>query len=659
MKRSSSLRLNRKPTVAHYLLSAPLLALSSFAGAASPIGSDPIWLGTMGETLLFIAQPASSTSAGSPTLYGSDGTTAGTTPVAPIGGSVVEAVSYNTGALFLSAGTKSYFLADATASGEQVWVTDGTAAGTHQVTNIADTSGASPALLGLVGTNLIFADYASDNTMQLFLTDGTAAGTSTLSNFAQNQYGLVSDSIALNGKVYVALNSSLACCQPDLWATDGTSAGTVRIDSNEGYPTFHLQPSSLETFGNSVALLTNTENEGVQLSLVNTTSNALTILDTAAGASYGSTIAAMDSFILYLSGTANSGLELWRSDGTLPGTVLLMNMGQGVQFSQLGQNIVMTRVGDRAVFQSENAQNGPQLWSSDGTAPGTVPLIATPTPSGSTYSQPLLGVAGTHGYYAVNNGTEFQVVVTDGTAAGTHVLTGAGQIDQNGISDTQVAGDDTLVFIYTYHLDASGNLKHLYAYSPQSNAVTHLLDAPLIYGGQPILAYMGQLYFTGSDAVHADNPWISDGTVVGTHILVNLSNVTPMAGNDSASSQNDAAVTIDVLANDSESGGTIDTTSVQIVSKPAHGSVSMTASGPVVYTPVTGFSGSDSFTYSVKDLQGAVSNVASVTVSVTAAAAPLGSQGGGGGGGTATLLDLLALGGLALLRGLRPNTRAP
>jgi ELWxxDGT repeat protein len=486
------LRLNRKSTLAPYLLSVSMIALSSFAGAASPIGSNPIWLGTMGNTLLFTAQPASSTSYGSATLYGSDGTTAGTTQIAPIGGSVVEGVYYNKGALFLSAGTKSYFLADATpSSGEQVWVTDGTAAGTHQVTNIADTSGASPALLGLIGTSLIFADYASDNTMQLYLTDGTTAGTSTLSNFAQNQYGLVSDSIALNGKVYVALNSSLSCCQPDLWATDGTSAGTVRIDSNEGYPTFHLQPSSLEAFGNSVALLTNTENQGVQLSIVDTTSNALTILDAPQGASYGSTFAVMDGFILYQSGNANSGIELWRSDGTLPGTVLVMSMGQGVQFAQLGTDIVMTRVGDRAIFQSENAQNGPQLWSSDGTAAGTVPLISTPTPSSSGYSQPFIGVAGTHGYYAVYNGTEFQVVVTDGTAAGTHVLTDAGQIDQNGISDTQVAGDDTLAFIYTYHLDASDNLKHLYAYSPQSNAVTHLLDAPMIDGGQPSLRTRG------------------------------------------------------------------------------------------------------------------------------------------------------------------------
>jgi ELWxxDGT repeat protein len=513
----------------------------------------------------------------------------------------------------------------------------------------------TPILLGLIGTNLVFAQVVSNNTMQLFLTDGTAAGTSTLSNFAQNQYGLVSDSIAINGKVYVALESSLACCEPDLWATDGTSAGTIRIDSNEGYPTFHLQPSSFRAFGQSVALLTDTENQGVQLSMVNTTTNALTILATGSGASNGSTIAAMDGYILYLSGSPNAGQQLWRSDGTLAGTAMVTNMGPGVQFSQLGQNIVMTRVGDRATFQAENAQHGPQLWSSDGTAQGTGPLIATRTPSGSGYVQPLLGVAGTHGYYAVYNGTDFRVVVTDGTVAGTHVLTDAGPLDENGIADTQVAGDDTLAFLYTYHLDASGNTKHLYAYSPQSNALTHLQDAALGDGG-PMLVYAGQLYFRGSDPVHSDNPWVSDGTVAGTHILMNLSNVSPIAGNDSASSENDAPVTINVLANDFESGGTIDTTSVQIGSKPAHGSVSVTASGSTTYTPVAGFAGSDSFTYTVKDLQGALSNVATVTVTVTAAASSSGGSGsGGGGGGAVTLLDLLALGGFVLMRRLCPK----
>jgi len=69
--------------------------------AGSPIGSNPVWLGTMGNTLFFIAQPASSASAGSAALFKSDGTAAGTTQVAPINGFGV--LTYKAGTLFISA----------------------------------------------------------------------------------------------------------------------------------------------------------------------------------------------------------------------------------------------------------------------------------------------------------------------------------------------------------------------------------------------------------------------------------------------------------------------------------------------------------------------------------------------------------------------------
>jgi hypothetical protein len=155
----------------------------------------------------------------------------------------------------------------------------------------------------------------------------------------------------------------------------------------------------------------------------------------------------------------------------------------------------------------------------------------------------------------------------------------------------------------------------------------------------------------GSDATNGVQPWVSDGTAAGTHILMtNGANLAPVAANDAAISTDDAAVTINVIANDTDSGGTIDPTSVQIVSQPAHGTTSTTSTGSVVYTPTAGYAGSDSFTYTVKDSQGAVSNVATVTLTVTAAAQPPASSGGSGGssggGGGLTLLDLLALSGI-------------
>jgi ELWxxDGT repeat protein len=479
----------------------------------------------MGNLIYFIARPVPSTTAGGAALFKTDGTTAGTTQVAPIDGFGI--LPYRAGTLFISAGTKAYFLANTTAAGQEVWVTDGTGAGTHLVADIyPGPNSGGPRLLGLIGTDLIFAELQADNTMQVFRTDGTSAGTRALTSFAQSQYGMVTDSLAINGKVYVALVSNLSCCQPDLWVTDGTPAGTVQIDGTEGYP-WHLQPSSLRAFGGSVAMLTNTENLGSEPSWVNTTTNALTILDTvpgpAPGPLYASTIAAMDGFILYVAGDLFNGLQLWRSDGTLAGTTLVKSMGAGVQSASISDNIAVTRVGNRAVFLSESAQDGPQLWSSDGTAQGTVPLIAAPAAPAGGAVNPLLGVVGTHGYFAIYTGSDYRVVVTDGTPAGTHVLTDAGPLDPGNTSNTQVAGDDNLAFINTYYYDSgSGTAKHLFAYVPQTNMVTHLRDTALSGEDDPPLADGGRLFFLSTDPVHADEPWLSDGTVAGTHILANL-----------------------------------------------------------------------------------------------------------------------------------------
>jgi hypothetical protein len=115
---------------------------------------------------------------------------------------------------------------------------------------------------------------------------------------------------------------------------------------------------------------------------------------------------------------------------------------------------------------------------------------------------------------------------------------------------------------------------------------------------------------------------------------------------------NGAAVTVNVIANDVDSDGSIDPTTVHIASQPAHGSVSVTQSGSVVYTPNAGYQGSDSFTYSENDNQGATSNIATVTITTTQPPPPSsgGSGSSSGGGGAVDLLDLLALAGLVVLR---------
>ena len=57
-----------------------------------------------------------------------------------------------------------------------------------------------------------------------------------------------------------------------------------------------------------------------------------------------------------------------------------------------------------------------------------------------------------------------------------------------------------------------------------------------------------------------------------------------------------------------------------LVSGPAHGVLSLAADGSFSYTPAANFNGTDSFSYKANDGQ-ADSNVATVTISVTAAGA--------------------------------------
>jgi VCBS repeat-containing protein len=96
-------------------------------------------------------------------------------------------------------------------------------------------------------------------------------------------------------------------------------------------------------------------------------------------------------------------------------------------------------------------------------------------------------------------------------------------------------------------------------------------------------------------------------------------NDAPVAANDSASTPEDTAVVIDVLANDSDADG--DTLTVLSTTQGANGTV-VNNSGNVTYTPDPGYTGPDSFTYTADDGNGGT-DTATVSVTVTASNSPL------------------------------------
>jgi hypothetical protein len=104
------------------------------------------------------------------------------------------------------------------------------------------------------------------------------------------------------------------------------------------------------------------------------------------------------------------------------------------------------------------------------------------------------------------------------------------------------------------------------------------------------------------------------GTASGTvSVTVLPVNDPPVAQNDSASTDEGAPVTINVLVNDSDPDG--DTLAISAISNlPLHGTVAINGGRTITYTPTGGFTGADGFTYHIVDGNG---GVASALVSIT------------------------------------------
>ena len=123
--------------------------------------------------------------------------------------------------------------------------------------------------------------------------------------------------------------------------------------------------------------------------------------------------------------------------------------------------------------------------------------------------------------------------------------------------------------------------------------------------------------FQGTDTftytVADDEGSVSNPTTV--TVTVGTPNDAPVAANDTASTDPDQAILIDVLNNDSDDG-TLVPGSVNVLTGPVNGSTNVLPNGNINYTPDAGFQGTDTFTYQVADDLGALSDPATVTVNV-------------------------------------------
>jgi len=103
---------------------------------------------------------------------------------------------------------------------------------------------------------------------------------------------------------------------------------------------------------------------------------------------------------------------------------------------------------------------------------------------------------------------------------------------------------------------------------------------------------------------------------IATVTVETAGNLAPIANADAASTLEGVTVNIDVAGNDSDVDGLLDFGSVVISSAPANGNAAPQPNGSVDYTPNAGFTGIETFSYTINDMLGATSSPAVVTVTV-------------------------------------------
>jgi ELWxxDGT repeat protein len=310
---------------------------------------------------------------------------------------------------------------DTTTGDNELWISDGTQAGTMQLADInsGTENGSGPHDFVEFNNEIFFIATTPLNGREVWKTNGTTAGTVRLKETGVGSSSFAGGITVSGGSLYFAANS-------DLYRSDGTEAGTT-IAASLASDTFFLDDAQMVDVNGALFLPIATAGVGSDLATYNPFDGLKIIKHfplIAAPPQLQRLSRVGDKVYFEYDDTYFSGpheLRLYSSDGTTAGT---QEVDLGISRSYVGG---MTVLNGKLFFIGRHSNdnfdnNGEEPWVTDGTPGGTFMLKDTNPGDDSSNAQEFVSVGGLVYFNAFDpvHGTELWS--TDGTAAGTQLV---------------------------------------------------------------------------------------------------------------------------------------------------------------------------------------------------------------------------------------------
>lgn len=449
------------------------------------------------------------------------------TQTIPIGFSFVKDINTNSNeswpiCLYAHQGTL-YFAAWTRESGREIWVSNGTETGTRLLKDIrigqeGQTWPSTCKIFGSLNGELYFAaNDGTDSSIDLWKSDGTEAGTQQVKELS------ITDSapfgfLAFNNWLYFFTGTRY---NYRMWRTDGTTKNTYPVSDL----TFGEYVGDPIIFNNALYISAQEPgSDGHGLELWRTTQDLsdgspgpmqrVTDINQS-GSSWPSDLTLFQDGLFFTAyDPAETGREIWKLDAN--GNLQVFDNFPGVDSSSPGHLEVFQ---DILYFSARDAEHGTELWKSDGTLPGTG-MVVDLNP-GESISSPQFLTATNYGLYfagqtALNGSGIFRF---DGNSV---------EKLANGQALNLTSAGDVLYFTMTDQNELWRSGPEHGAASAGTYVVKTSLGLP---ASNPLfMTWMdGILYFQANDGVHSTEIYRSDGTDAGTQLVKDIN---PESGDD-------------------------------------------------------------------------------------------------------------------------------